>query len=375
MTKHIVIIAGEESGDLHAAGLARELKMLDADIQLSGLGGEKMKQAGVEIYYPITKLAVVGFIEVLKHYREFKRVFNLILDKIDQVKPNAVILVDYPGFNLRLAKEVKKRNIKVFYYISPQVWAWGKRRIHLIKQVVDKMLVVFKFEQELYKKYNVSCEFIGHPLLDIVRPTLSREEFLTQLGLDKNKTTLALLPGSRSKEVERLLPIMIEAAKIISGRKTNLQVVILKSTSVDKEIFDRILKKHSMDTTIIENKTYDGLNISDFAIVASGTATLETAIMQVPFVLIYKISLLTYLMLAPLIKIKDIGLVNVVTGRRIIPEFVQFSARPSNIAKNVLEIIENKQKLSQIKEDLSRIPSLLGSYAANRRAAEIILSS
>lgn len=375
MAKHLIIIAGEASGDLHAANLVRQLKYLEPKIELSGLGGKRMGQAGVDIYYPITELAVVGFIEVLKHYTEFKKVFNLILNKIDRIKPAAVILVDYPGFNLRLAKEIKKRNIKIFYYVSPQIWAWGKKRIHLIKQVVDKMLVVFKFEEDLYKRYGVPCAFVGHPLLDTVKSTVSKEEFLRQFGLEKNKITLSLLPGSRPKEVERLLPIMLDATRIISEKNKNLQVIILKSTSVDKELFDKILKHHRLYARIIEDRTYDGLNVSDFAIVASGTATLEAAIMQVPFVIVYKISLLSYFLLKFMIKIKKIGLVNVVFGKQIIPEFVQFSARPQKIAQNILPTLCDQQKLSRIKQDLAQIRLLLGPKEASRHAAEIILKS
>ena len=358
---------------MHAADLARQLKILSPDIKLSGLGGEKMQNAGVKIYYPITKLAVVGFIEVLKHYGEFKKIFNLILNKIDQEKPDTVILVDYPGFNLRLAKEIKKRNIKVIYYISPQIWAWGKKRIHLIKKIVDKMLVVFKFEQELYEKHGVPCEFVGHPLLDNTGSNEPKEEILNQLGLEKNKFTLSLLPGSRTKEVERLLPAMLDAARIIGKEKKNLQLIILKSPSVNRDVFDKILEKYRLGARIIENKTYNVLSISDFAIVASGTATLQTALMQVPFVLIYKISWITYLMLRPLIRIKNIGLVNVVAGRRIIPELIQSNANGYKISKKILSILNDPQRLAKIRNDLSEIKLRLGKEGAAKRAAEIIL--
>ncbi|MFQ5681059.1 MAG: lipid-A-disaccharide synthase [Candidatus Omnitrophota bacterium] len=374
MPPRIIIIAGEASGDLHAANLAREIKNLRPDVQLSGWGGETMRRFGVEIYYPLTKLAVVGFAEVLKNYQKFKRVFDSILEKIDEIKPQAVVLVDYPGFNLRLARQIKKRNIPIIYYISPQVWAWGKKRLRLIKRVVDKMLVVFRFEQKLYRDAGIPCVFVGHPLLDIARPTMPIKECLRQWKIDPGRPRLAILPGSRNKEVQRLLPIMLRAAKIISEEKIGLQIIILRSSSVPEDIFKEISKNFSLRTRLITEKTYDGLNICDFAIVASGTATLDTAIMQRPFVITYRISTISYFVLKSLIKIKSIGLVNIVAQKRIIPELLQKNAHPQKIAREVLGIWRNPKRMAEIKQDLARIKSLLTPYGASQAAAKETLS-
>jgi len=369
--KKIIIVAGEASGDLHAANLVRAIRDIQPEVKFYGLGGNKMQVAGVELFYDLTRLSVVGFSEVIKHLKTIRRIFKQLLKNIDEIKPDAAILVDYPGFNLRLAKELKKRNIKVIYYISPQIWAWGLNRVHLIKRVVDKMIVILKFEEGLYKKYGVDVSFVGHPLLDIVKPTASKVEFLKSVGLDINKTTIALLPGSRHKEVEGLLPIMLRAAQIIRLRYPLTQFLLLKSSTVNEEIFRKILASTNLSLTAVIDQTYNGLNASEFAIVTSGTATLETAILQVPMVIIYRVSFLTWLFIRKMLKIPYIGLVNVVVGKKIVPECLQYEATPEIIAKNILEIMESPERLSATKNELIKLGRSLGENGASNRAAQI----
>jgi len=369
--KKIIIVAGEASGDLHAANLVRAIRDIQPEVKFYGLGGNKMQVAGVELFYDLTRLSVVGFSEVIKHLKTIRRIFKQLLKNIDEIKPDAAILVDYPGFNLRLAKELKKRNIKVIYYISPQIWAWGLNRVHLIKRVVDKMIVILKFEEGLYKKYGVDVSFVGHPLLDIVKPTASKVEFLKSVGLDINKTTIALLPGSRHKEVEGLLPIMLRAAQIIRQRYPLTQFLLLKSSTVNEEIFRKILASTNLSLTAVIDQTYNGLNASEFAIVTSGTATLETAILQVPMVIIYRVSFLTWLFIRKMLKIPYIGLVNVVVGKKIVPECLQYEATPEIIAKNILEIMESPERLSATKNELIKLGRSLGENGASNRAAQI----
>lgn len=373
MTKRIIVVAGEASGDLHGANLVKALRELDPQLEFFGLGGEKMQQAGVKIFSNLVDLAVVGFVEVFKNLRKFRQIFSCILAKVNEIKPAVVILIDYPGFNLRLAREIKKRNIPLIYYISPQVWAWGGRRIRLIKQVVNKMLVVFKFEEELYKKYNIDVSFVGHPLLDVIKITKTKDETLNELGLPKNKLIISLLPGSRLKEVERHLPIMLATAKEVYQKIKDVQFLILKSATLPRELFEKHLKD-SFPLKLIEDKTYDCLNISDFALVASGTATLETAILGVPMIVIYKVSFLTWLTLKSLIKISNIGLVNVVAGRKIVPEFLQYNARAKDISRELVWLLENPKRLAQIKTDLQMVRDKLGSPGASQRAANLILA-
>ncbi|MBU1871756.1 MAG: lipid-A-disaccharide synthase, partial [Candidatus Omnitrophica bacterium] len=324
MGKKILIIAGEASSDLHAADLVKEIRELLPSVEFFGLGGERMQKAGVKLYDNIVELAVVGFIEVLKNIGKFKAIFDNILTQVDELKPEIAVLIDYPGFNLRLAKELKKRNIPVIYYISPQIWAWGKNRIYLIKKLVRRMIVLFRFEEEIYKKAGIPVNFVGHPFLDIPR-------YASRLAIPENKTTLALLPGSRELEVRRLLPVMLESAKLILKKIPDSQFILLYSSSVKREIFEEILKGYELPLYIFTDKTYEGLNSSDFALIASGSATLESSVLEKPFVVLYKVSALSWLLLRMIIKLPYIGLVNIVAGKKIIEEFIQFRAQPEKI--------------------------------------------
>ncbi len=221
--KHLVLIAGEASGDLHGAHLVAAIKEITPSTVFSGLGGPQMEARGVHLYDDLTKLAVVGFWEVLKHYRDIRQIFHHILNKIEAIKPAAVILIDYPGFNLRLAKELKKRHIKVIYYISPQVWAWKKNRVYAIQNTVDKMLVIFPFEKEFYSRFNIDVACVGHPLVDVVKPQTPKNKFLKFLNFSDEHLTIALLPGSRQKEIENLLPAMLCAADILNKEFSEIQ--------------------------------------------------------------------------------------------------------------------------------------------------------
>jgi len=370
--KHIFIICAEASGDLHAGNLAKRILEIDPDIRISGIGGAFMRQSGASIYCDIKGLAVIGFFDVLKKLPEFFALKKLILEKIKEEKPDAIILVDFSGFNLRLAKEIKK-TIPTIYYISPQVWASRPGRVKTIRSYVHKMLVLFKFEEEFYRRYGIDATFVGHPLLDIVGPTMEKKEFLNKFGLLESKTTIAILPGSRKQEIKNILPVMLEASILINKNMANAQFVLAKPPQVDIDIYNRIISRANIDLKIIEGKTYDCLNIADFCLVASGTATLETAIMQRPFAVIYKMNLLNYLLYRPQVKVPYIGMVNIVAGRKIVPEFIQFKARPEKISEQVLKILQNPAQLEQMKNGLALVKSLLGEKGASLRAAQVII--
>lgn len=373
--KNILIVAGEASGDLHAASLVKAIKGAHPRINFFGLGGRKLKQEGVNLYSDIVELAVVGFFEVLKNLRKFRKIFYGLLKEVDKVKPDLAVLVDYPGFNLRLAAELKKRGIPIVYYIGPQLWAWGENRVEIIKRLINHMVVVFKFEEALYKKHGIPVSFVGHPLLDTVNPKLSKEELFGQCGLNPDKLTFALLPGSREKEVKTLLPIMLDTARIIhTSLGDQTQFLILRSSTVKEEVFKKALACYNLPVRLISDMAYDGLSASDFALVASGTATLETAILGVPMVILYKVSFLTWLYLRMIIKIPYIGLVNVVKQEKFIAEFIQYNARPKRIADYILTILKDKIKLNQIKQDLYSVASSLGEKGASARAAQIIVN-
>ena len=373
--KKILIVAGEPSGDLHAANLVKAIKETGMSFSFFGIGGEKLQNQGVDLYYDLTKVAVVGFFEVLKNIKKFRRIFKGILKETEKNRPDAAILVDYPGFNLRLAKELKKKDIPVIYYISPQIWAWGKNRIKQIRQNVDRMIVLFSFEEALYRKSDVPVSFVGHPLLDVVKPSLEREEFLKNLGLDPKKLTVALLPGSREKEVKTLLPVMLETAEIINGNfAKRIQFVILRSPSVKEEIFIKAAA-NTRDLTLktVSGMAYEGIASSDFALVCSGTATLETGILATPMAILYKVNFLTWLFIRSMIKIPYIGLVNVVKGRKIVEEFIQFDCRAKKIADYVIPVLHDEEKRNRLKSELLSIRDSLGESGATRRASATVV--
>jgi lipid-A-disaccharide synthase len=375
MPKKIMIIAGESSGDFHSASLISELKRMDPALEISGMGGPKMKLAGCHLLFDIAELAIIGFTGVLTNLKKIKQVFNMLLAKIDQERPNVVVLVDYPGFNLKLAREIKKRNIPVIYYISPQIWAWWKGRIHTIKRFVDKMIVVFKFEKELYQDYGIDVSFVGHPLLDIAQPGTTKEEFLNRSGLPAQNISIGLVPGSRRMEIERILPILLKSARIIKQKLPQAQFLILQAPEQAQQLYSSEIKKSGLPAVLCENQTYDFLNACDFVLVASGTATLETAIMQKPMIVVYKVSFLNWLIARCLIKLPFIGLVNVVGRKLIVPEFVQYRARPELIAEKALEMLGNQSALTEVKQHLSKVRQRLGSPGASQRAAKIIIDT
>lgn len=373
--KHFIIVAGEASGDVHAAHLVDELKKLDPSLTFSGVGGPRLQASGVELYKDISSLAVVGFVEVIKHYGAIRGIFNLILQKIDEIKPQAVILVDYPGFNLRLAKEVKKRNVKVIYYISPQVWAWKANRVDQVKKYVDKMLVLFRFEQDFYARRGVRVDFVGHPLMDALNAPMDKNKFCQRHGSDRERLTIGLLPGSRQNEINTLLPIMLRAADILHKEFAPIQFLVLQAHTIERSLLERYCRNAVCQPRIIEAETYDGINACHLCIVASGTATLETAILEKPMVIVYKTSFPTWLMAKLLVKIPYIGLVNVVAGKKIVPECVQFQATPEHIASQLRKIITDEIRIAVIKENLRDVKNILGEPGASQRAAEIIHES
>jgi len=370
--KHILIIAGEASGDLNAANLISAIKEIEPAIKFSGVGGTLMRQAGLKIYCDIKGLSVIGLFDALLKLPKFFALQWLILKKTQEEKPDAIILVDFSGFNLRLAKKIHKA-LPVIYYTSPQIWASRRGRIKTIKKYVDRMLVFFKFEEEFYRRQGINAEFIGHPLLDTVHPSLEKEEFLNSLGLSEAKKTIALLPGSRAQEIKNILPVMLEAGFFIRKEMPDTQFLLAKSPQVELEVYRCIIGKYALDLKIVEAQTYDCLQAADFALVASGTATLETAILEKPFVVIYKMSLLNYLLYRPQVRVPYIGMVNIVAARRIVPEFIQFRAKPARIAQEVLRIMQQPQELTLMQNNLARVKASLGSPGASSRAARLIV--
>lgn len=370
--KRIMIIAGEPSGDMQASYLVKSLKSINNHIEIFGVGGKKMEESGVEIVYDIRGLAVVGFVEVIKHLCTFKKLFERLLLLLETKKPDCVVLVDYPGFNLRFAKYIKAKNIPVIYYISPQVWAWGRNRLFEIKKYVDKMIVVFGFEEELYKNFGIKAGFVGHPFLDIVRPGRKKEEVIKTLHLSHHSAKISLFPGSREREIERHLPVMLDSCKLIKEKLPDAEFILSRCKELDRAIYNKIISSSKIKPHSLENSPYDVMEISDIVIVSSGSATLETAIMEKPMVIIYKTSIITWLLARLMVKIPDIGLVNVVAGKRIVPELIQFEANAGKIATECLAILNDKKAQENIKRELRKVKEKLGEQGASERAAQLI---
>lgn len=372
MVQRVMIIAGEASGDLHGSGLVRELKKENPSLDVFGVGGDRMKREGMTLVYHVRELGFMGFMEVIKHL-PFIKVMEHTLEQIVKFKkPDVLVLIDYPGFNLRFARRVRRYGMKVVYYISPQVWAWHASRIQTIKKLVDKMLVVFPFERELYEREGVPVEFVGHPLLEVLEPGLERKHFCKRYGIDPSREILGLIPGSRRQEVERILPVMLQAARL-AGREREMEIVVAVAPTLDEEYFRTM---HRMDGIhLVKGATYDVMAHSTFALVTSGTATLETACFGTPMIVVYKTSWLTYLIGRLLVRIKAIGLVNIVAGRKIVPEFIQHRATASALARTMLDILGDPGKLGDMKKALAALRKQLGTEGASARAAAHILQT
>lgn len=357
----IAISAGEVSGDIQAARLISAIKEISPGTHLWGMGGENMRGGGTEILYDITQWAVVGFWEVAKNYNIIRNVFYGMVDAIKKRRPDAVVLVDYPGFNLRLAGKIKSFGIPVIYYIGPQVWAWGRGRIKYIKSSVDKMIVIFPFEKEFYENEGIPAEFVGHPIIDILETRISRrKEFRDELGIKEGQKLIGILPGSREQEIKRHLPVFLSAASKIEGAETVIGAVGPKSIDT------------SCPMRVLYDRTYDIMEASDLILTSSGTATLETACFGTPMVVIYKLNWLTYLFIRPIIKVPYIAMVNIVAGQKIIPELIQHRAVPSNVYREAMNILKGNRYEENIKEELKMVRKKLGGPGAAKRAARII---
>ena len=368
------MIAGEASGDLHGSHLVKEMLSLDPSLQFYGVGGEKMKNEGVELIADSKEMAVVGITEVILKLKSIYQIYRKLKNSLTANSPSLVILIDYPDFNLRFAREAKKKNIPIVYYISPQVWAWRKGRIKKIGRLIKKMIVIFPFEKKIYEEAKIDVDFVGHPLLDSIRSQFSREEAFQKFSLTSGVTTIGLLPGSRMNEVKRHLPPMIEAISLISKQINPVQFIIPVAPGLDWGEVQNLVGSKRENIRVVENNIYDVMRISDVVIVASGTATIEAAIMGAPMIVVYRVSPLTYLLGKMLIKVKNIGMVNIIAGKTVVPELIQKDVTPEKITSAVVQILKNPSKQEEIKKELSSLKEKIGNPGASFRAAQIIIS-
>jgi len=372
------IIAGEASGDLHGSNLIKELKALDQQAEIRAWGGDKMKQAGAELVKHYRDLAFMGFVEVIKNISAILNNLRFCKQDILQFQPDVLLLIDYPGFNLRIAKWAKQQGLKIIYYISPQVWAWKEGRVKSIKQIVDKMLVILPFEEKFYERWNYKVEYVGHPLVQVIDDfNKSATHLLITWAKEKaeNNTrkegTIALLPGSRKQEIEIKLPIMLEASKNFS----EYRIVVAQAPGQSIELYEEIVLKHNPQAEIaFEGQAYTLLHQAKAALVTSGTATLETALFGVPQVVCYKGSTVSYQIAKRLVKVKYISLVNLIMDKPAVKELIQNDLTPNNLTKELNDILHNQNKILQIKKDYTVLKNLLQkeSNASARAAREII---
>jgi lipid-A-disaccharide synthase len=370
--RKVLIVAGETSGDLHGAHLVKAARSLDPALHFYGMGGKHLRSTGTDVVFDNSKVAVVGIVEVFSKLRSIFRVFRWLQRSLDRNSPVVVVLIDFPEFNLRLAKKANNRGIPVFYYISPQVWAWRKGRVEKIAKLVHKLVVILPFEVSFYRERGIDCEFVGHPLIDIVKPKFSKEEAFRIFHLSKDKRTIGLLPGSRREEVNKLLPVLLKSAHLLVRDFPNLQFIIPVAPGINRSEIEGHVSRFSVDIRLVEEHNYDVLNVCDLVITASGTATLEAAIMNTPMVIVYKVSFLSYLVGRLLVKVKHIGLVNLIAEKTIVPELIQGRASPVNIFNEASRMLENPSLLWTIKGELERVKEKLGTPGASQRAAQIL---
>lgn len=371
LEQKLMIIAGEVSGDLIGASLIRELKKLDSGLKIFGIGGDKMAEQGMNILYHINKMAFLGFTEVVKHLPFIKKVQADLLAVAISEEIKNVVLIDYPGFNLNIARKFRKNRMKIIYYISPQLWAWAPGRMKKIKRLVNKMLVVFPFEEKLYKSNNVDVEFVGHPLVDRINEYrfLSKEDLFRKFDLDQSKELLLIMPGSRKHEVEKLFPQIIKAARKLAD-EFNLQIVIASSSNIDKNLFYQL--DGQSDSKVITGYTYDLMKYAKFGIVKSGTSTLEAGYFALPMIIVYKISGITYSIVKKLIKVSKIGMVNILLEDNVVPELIQKDVSEEKIYAAGKKILTDEKYYNSVKVKLNRVKDKLGSEGASARAAKQI---
>lgn len=368
--RRILLVAGEASGDAHGADLVSALKTHDAQVDIFGVGGHALRSAGMRVLVDTASIAGMALFEATDKLGALFRTYRRLTHILRSDPPDLVVLIDFPEFNLRLAKVAKQSNVRVFYYVSPQVWAWRRRRVHTVAKRVDMLAAVFPFEPDFYAAHGCKVEFVGHPLIDRVRASRSQEETRRRYQLASGRKTIALLPGSRTQEVRYLLDPLLQTAKELGG---TYQFVLAAATTLDAAQLRVQAAAHAAAVRVVENDTYNVVQAADLAIVASGTATLETALLGRPMVIVYRLAPLTYALARLFVRVPFIGMPNLIVGRQVVPELVQSAVTPARIAAEVRQLLTNAQAYSVAQEGLREVRTKLGEPGAAARAARMIL--
>ena len=363
---NMFIIAGEESGDIHGAKLVEEIKKLNPSIKFIGHGGDKMKTAGVEVIEHISDLALVGFTEVLKHLPYMFNVMNNTIKTIQEICPSRIILIDYPGFNLRLAQKIQKLNIPITYFILPQVWAWKEKRVEIIKKCIDQALSIIPFEKDWFGERGINIDFVGHPFIEIEKPSITKKEFFSKHSIALNKPLLTLLPGSRQQEIDRHWPIFNNVINKLHNIFPNIQFIIGKAPDV-------ILRDCPDFVHIERDNPRLTMYYGDAGLIASGTATLEAAVLGLPTVVCYKTSRITYWIGKQLAKVKYLSLINLIANREIVPEFIQQQMNPETLVKVLIPLLSDTPEREKMISNYKQITEKLGQGGVYRRSAKLIV--
>jgi len=368
------MLVGERSADVHAAEVIKQLKKKESTLKIWGIGGPLMQEQGFESIFPFTKFSIIGFAEVISHLGFIMKVFKKLKSEFNARKPDLALLVDYPGMNILVAKICHTLGIPVFYYISPQVWAWKKKRIHKIAEYSDKIAVIFPFEKKLYEEIGADVEYVGHPISEEIMISQTREEFAKQYSLKPDKEWIGFIPGSRNVEIKRILPEIVKTIINIKNiYNDSYEFLISQADSVSDELFNKTISPVKNDVTIIKD-THPLMKFSKVIVCKSGTSTLETGYLGTPMVVIYKTSSLSYLIARAFIKIKMIALANIVLGKKVVPELIQHDAFAENITKAVRLFLEDVSSYEKTKTELCIIKEKLGKFNTSEKVASIALS-
>jgi lipid-A-disaccharide synthase len=370
----IMISVGEASGDLHGASVATALQDIHPGVKLFGMGGRAMRAAGVDISYDIAEYSVMGFVEVIKNLPKLFKLRDNLAELMDRERPDALVIIDYADFNMRLAKIAKQKGIPVISYISPSVWVWRRGRAKNVAETVEKVAAIFPFEADVYREYGANVTFVGHPLLDIVKTTMTKSEAYQYFAADSQQPIVLLLPGSRQQEILKLLPVMLAAAEKMSKTVPNCQFFLPVASTISREMLQNIIKQYKISIVLTDKNTYDLMSIANVAIAASGTVTLEAALLKLPTVIIYKVAALTYFLGKLLVKIPHISLPNIIAGRKVVPELLQDAVTADNIVKEAIAILTDFKVGSQMLQDLEEVRQKLGRAGAVERVAREILA-
>jgi lipid-A-disaccharide synthase len=372
LSARLLLSCGEASGDLYAAALTRALRELDAGVTVAGLGGPRFAAAGGRLVDDYRDLAVTGLTEPLTKLPRLLQAMRRLVHAVKTERPDAVVTIDFPDFNFRLGRAVRKLGIPLVYYIGPQIWAWRPGRLATIRRIADRVLVIFPFEEAIYRGGGVPVEFVGHPLIDLIRISAPRDQFLQAHGVSPSATTVAILPGSRPNEVARILPDLVGAAEKIGAAVPGVQFLVARAPRLDDQLFETAARSDAR-LAIVEGDTDTVLASVDLALTASGTATVQAALHDTPMVIVYRLSPITYRLGRRLVTLSTIGMVNLIAGERIVPELVQDAFTPDAVAREAIDMLTNASRVASIRSGLARVRERLGGPGASRRAAEAIL--